>query len=166
MNVTSQEKQIQILKMLVEGNSIRSIERMTDVHRDTITRLMIRIGENCQKLIDTRLRGFHCKEIQVDEIWTFVKKKQKRLKEKERLDHTIGDQYVFVAIDANTKLIPTFTVGKRDSATTFRFIIDLYDRLKGNGRIQITSDGFKPYIEAIEQEFGADVDFAQLIKFF
>lgn len=166
MNVTPKEKQIQILKALVEGNSIRSTERMTDVHRDTIMRLLVRVGDNCKRLMDKRLRGFHCKLIQVDEIWTFVKKKQKKLKGIEQTDHTIGEQYVFVALDADTKLVPTFAVGKRDSETTLNFLIDLHDRLKGNGRIQITSDGFKPYIEAIEHTFGANIDFAQLIKIY
>ena len=165
-NITPKEKQIMILKALVEGNSIRSTERMTDVHRDTIMRLLVRVGDNCEALMDKRLRGFHCKYVEVDEIWTFVKKKQGRLTEKEKLNREIGDQYIFVALDAETKLIPSFTIGKRDSDTTLEFIVDLYNKLQGNGRIQITSDGFKPYIEAIEQEFGSDVDYTQLIKVF
>lgn len=166
MNITSVEKQIQVLNALVEGNSIRSTERMTEIHRDTIMRLLVRVGNKCQKIMDDRLCGFHCRRIQVDEIWTFVKKKEKRLTNKERLQGEFGDQYVFVALDADTKLVPNFTVGKRDAETTLEFMIDLYRRLQGNGRIQLTSDGFKPYIEAVEEIFGGEIDFAQLIKVF
>ena len=166
MNVTSKEKQIQILKLLVEGNSIRSIERITDVHRDTIIRLLVRTGDKCQEIMDKYLRDFHCNQIQVDEIWTFVRKKQKRLRGIERYDLNLGDQYVFVALDAETKLVPCFTVGKRDAGTTIKFLFALKERLNGNGRIQLTSDGYKPYTEAVEMVFGADIDFAQLIKVF
>lgn len=166
MNITSKEKQIQILNALIEGNSIRSTERMTEIHRDTIMRLLVRVGNQCQKIMDDRLCDFHCRRIQVDEIWTFVKKKEKRLTNKERLQSEFGDQYVFVALDADTKLVPNFTVGKRDAETTLEFMIDLYRRLQGNGRIQLTSDGFKPYIEAVEEAFGGEIDFAQLIKVF
>jgi len=166
MNITSKEKQIQVLNALVEGNSIRSTERMTEIHRDTIMRLLVRVGNKCQKIMDDRLCDFHCHRIQVDEIWTFVKKKEKRLTNKEKFDYTLGDQYVFVALDADSKLVPTFVVGKRNTETTLRFIFGLESRLKGNGRIQLTTDGFKSYIEAVEEAFGPDIDFAQLIKLF
>jgi len=164
MNVTPKEKQIQVLSALVEGNSIRSTERMTGVHRDTIIRLLVRIGNRCQKIMDERLRGFHCKRIQVDEIWTFVKKKEKRLTDKERINLALGDQYVFVAIDAKTRLVPAFVVGKRNAKTALAFMSDLQDRLKGNGRVQLTTDGFTSYISAVEETFGANIDYAQLIK--
>jgi len=164
MSVTSIEKQIQILKALVEGNSIRSTERMTETHRDTIMRLLVRTGQKCQRTMDDLLKGFHCERVQVDEIWTYVKKKEKKLSDKEKLQGILGDQYVFVALDADTKLIPVFAVGKRNSETTLNFIIELYHRLQGNGRIQLTSDGYKPYIEAVEEIFGNEIDFAQLIK--
>jgi len=166
MNITPKERQIQVLKALVEGNSIRSIERMTGIHRDTIMRLLVRVGDKCQKIMDTQLKNFHCRRIQADEIWTFVKKKEKRLNNAEKIQGEYGDQYVFVALDADTKLVPNFTVGKRNAYTTFKFILDLQNRLKGNGRIQLTTDGFKSYIEAIEEAFGPDIDFAQLIKIF
>ena len=164
MNTVQMERKIQILKALVEGNSIRSTERMTETHRDTITRLLVRVGNQCQRTMDNLLKDFHCEKIQVDEIWTFVKKKEKRLSYKEKSHGEFGDQYVFVALDADTKLVPAFTVGKRNSETTLNFIIELYNRLQGNGRIQLTSDGYKPYIEAIEEIFGSEIDFAQLIK--
>ena len=94
MNVTSIEKQIEVLNALIEGNSIRSTERMTKIHRDTIMRLLLRVGNICQKTMDKHLCNFHCEKIQVDEIWTFVRKKEKRLTNKEKLDSTLGDQYV------------------------------------------------------------------------
>ena len=166
MNITPKERQIQVLKALVERNSIRSIERMTGIHRDTIMRLLVRVGDKCQKIMDTQLKNFHCRRIQADEIWTFIKKKEKHLTDKERLDPTVGDQFVFVAMDADTKLISVFTVGKRNTESTFRFMIELDKKLAGNGRIQLTTDGFRPYVDVVERIFGPDVDFAQLIKFF
>jgi IS1 family transposase len=166
MNVLSQERQIQILNALVEGVSIRSTERMTQTHRDTILRLLVSVGERCQHFLDQQLRGFRSQHLQLDEIWTFVRKKERRLSELERLNPDIGDQYVFVAIDAETKLIPAFLVGKRDGHTALQFMTALYERLAVHGRIQLTTDGFGPYIEAIEQTFGADVDYAQLVKIY
>ena len=166
MNVTPKERQIQVLKALVEENSIRSIERMTGIHRDTVMRLLVRVGNYCQQIMDNKIKEFHSNRIQVDEIWTFIEKKEKRLIREERFNHNLGDQYVFVALDADTKLVPIFVVGKRTLETTFKFIFGLESKLKGNGRIQLTSDGFKTYIETIEQAFGGDIDFAQLIKMF
>jgi IS1 family transposase len=128
--------------------------------------LLVSVGEHCQRFLDERLRGFRSQHLQLDEIWTFVRKKERRLSELERLNPDIGDQYVFVAIDAETKLIPTFLVGKRDGHTALQFMTALYERLAANGHIQLTTDGFGPYIEAIEQTFGADVDYAQLVKIY
>jgi IS1 family transposase len=166
MNVLSQARQIQILNALVEGVSIRSTERMTQTHRDTIMRLLVSVGARCQRLLDERLQGFTCQHLQLDEIWTFVRKKERRLSALEQLNPEIGDQYMFVAIDAETKLIPSFLVGKRDGHTALLFMMDLYSRLTGNGRIQLTTDGFYAYLEAIEQTFGADADYAQLVKIY
>ena len=166
MNITPKEKQIQVLNALIEGCSIRSTERMTGVHRDTIMRLLVKTGDKCQKIMDKYLKGFHSRRIQVDEIWTFVKKKENRLKGEERFNENLGDQYIFVAIDADTKLVPCFTMGKRTAETTLKFIWELKEKLEGNGRVQLTSDGFNAYITAIEEAFGADIDFAQLIKVF
>jgi IS1 family transposase len=132
----------------------------------SILRLLVAVGERCQRFLDERLRGFRSQHLQLDEIWTFVRKKERRLSELKRLNPDIGDQYVFVAIDAETKLIPTFLVGKRDSQTALQFMTALFERLASNGCIQLTTDGFGPYIEAIEQTFGADVDYAQLVKIY
>ncbi len=161
MNTLSMEQKVKVISALVEGNSIRSIERMTGVHRDTIMRLMVRTGEACQELLDAKMRHLRCRLVECDEIWTFCFVKQKRLNG----DHNhaeMGDQYIFVALDAETKLVPCFCVGKRNPETTWHFIQDLQTRLAH--RIQLTTDGFRPYLLAVEDAFGADVDFSQLIK--
>jgi len=163
MNRLSVEKQALVLNALVEGNSIRSTERMTGVHRDTIMRLLTRTGDACWCIMDQTMRDLPCTTVQVDEIWTFVKKKQKRLTDKERrLRRDWGDQYIFVALDADSKLVPAFRIGKRDLATTSRFLHDLEGRLAN--RIQLTSDAFVPYVAAVEYAFASEVDFAQLLK--
>lgn len=166
MNTLSKERKIQILSGLVEGLSIRSLERMTNTHRDTIMRLMVRIGKGCQRLLEDNLKNFHSNYIEADEIWTFVRKKEKKLNETEKKSQQFGDQYVFVALDAETKLVPVFTVGKRDSGTATEFMQELKRKLKDNGRIQLTTDSLKAYLWAVELAFGKDVDFAQLIKLF
>jgi IS1 family transposase len=164
MNVLKLEKKKQVLNALIEGNSIRSTERMTGVHRDTIMRLLIKTGNTCQKILDKRARGFHSKFIQVDEIWCYVLKKEKSLTKEEKLSGLFGDQYCFVAMDAETKFVPTYQIGKRSSENAVEFISNLKDKLQDNGRIQLTSDGWKAYPDAVDLAFGGDVDFAQLIK--
>ncbi len=166
MNRLKIGKKLAVISALVEGNSIRSTERMTGVHRDTIMRLLVDVGGKCEETLEKHLKGFHSKLIQADEIWTFIRKKERRLNDQEKLNPELGDQYVFVALDAESKLIPAYAVGKRDGATTLRFMTDLQARLTGNGKIQFTTDGFKAYIDAVEQTFGADIDFAQVIKVF
>lgn len=166
MNVLKADKKLAVISALIEGNSIRSTERMTEVHRDTIMRLLINVGEKCSTILDQNLKGFHSKLIEADEIWTFVRKKERRLTDEEQLNREIGDQYVFVALDAETKLVPTFLVGKRDGETALKFMTELQSRLTGNGRIQLTTDGLRAYIDAVEQTFGADIDYAQLVKLY
>jgi len=129
MNTLSRERKIQILSALIEGNSIRSVERITSTHRDTIMRLSVRIGKGCQKLLDENLKGFHSNYLEADEIWTFVQKKERKLTLLEKCDSDIGDQYVFVVLDAESKLVPTFAVGKRTVETTRYFISELKDKL-------------------------------------
>lgn len=164
MNVVPKERQIQVLSALVEGNSIRSVERMMGTHQDTITRLLCRVGKGCARLLDEKMRDLPCRNVQVDEIWTFVRKKQRMLTVKEKKNLEIGDQYVFVALDADTRLIPLFHVGKRDGRTATQFMLDLQSRL--SNRIQLTSDAFIPYLQAVEDAFGLDVDYAQLVKLY
>ncbi len=163
MNILSVEKKVAVLSAMVEGNSIRSTERMTSVHRDTIMRLVVSVGQKCTDMMDAKLRRLPCRLIQADEIWTYVGKKEKRVGCGD--DPTeVGDQYVFVAMDSETKLIPCFRVGKRDSVTTYYFIQDLQERLKY--RVQLTTDGFRPYKDAVDETFGLDVDYAMLVKMY
>lgn len=161
MNVLKIEKKVAVLSALVEGNSIMSTERMTGVHRDTIMRLMIRTGEGCARFMDAKMRGLGCRQIQCDEIWTFVGKKEKRVNGNDNR-MLVGDQYIFVALDAETKLVPCFRVAKRNAENTWYFVQDLQARLAH--RAQLTTDGFRAYLPAVEDAFGANVDFAQLIK--
>jgi IS1 family transposase len=162
MNRLNDSKKLSAIHALVEGNSVRSTERMTGVHRDTICRLLVEVGQNCAALLDTRLRELRCEHVQCDEIWTYVGKKNRRVKADDSPE--MGDQWIFVAMDADTKLVPSFMVGKRNAATTRDFVCDLMLRL--DNRPQITTDGFRFYVDAIGRYFGSNVDFAQLIKLY
>jgi IS1 family transposase/transposase-like protein len=157
-----QDDAIRALQCLLEGCSVRSTERLTGLHRDTILSLLVLAGERSAQLLDARMRELTCKFIQCDEIWTFCFKKQRRVRKDDAAE--VGDQWVFVAIDAETKLIPSFVVGKRSKGTTDILINDLAQRL--TNRVQITTDGFRFYVSAIENSFGADIDFAQLVKLY
>jgi len=167
MNLLKPEKQLAVISTLVEGNSIRSTERLTGVHRDTIMRLLVRVGEHCQEIMSQTMRNLSLRSLQVDELWTFVQKKQARLSFEERFTREQGDMYCFVGIDATTKLIPHFDVGKRDMVTTYRFMDALKARLAEGVRFQLTTDGFVPYIGAVEHAWGSDApDFGQLVKLY
>jgi IS1 family transposase len=161
MNTLAQDKKLTILNAMIEGNSIRSTERMTGVHRDTIMRLAARTGEQCRDFLDMRIRNVRAERVQADEIWTYVFKKQARLVAGAD-DPEFGDQYVFVGMDADTKLVISHLVGKRGASSTYYFMRDMRERVVG--RIQLTTDGFKPYRPAVEDTFGGDVDYAQLVK--
>lgn len=161
MNVLPIEKQIQIVSALVEGNSIRSTARMVGVEHKTVMRVLLRVGKRCETILDERMRSLSCKIVQLDEIWTYVAKHERFVRPDENRIQ-VGDQYVFVAMDSETKLIPAFRVGKRNAETTWNFVQDLEQRL--SVRAQITTDGFRPYVAAIEDAFGANVDYAMLIK--
>ncbi len=158
----SEEKAVLAARLLLEGNSIRSTERITNLDRNTIMRMLVLAGNRCLELMDSRMRDLHCQHIQSDEIWTFVGKKQRQVRKDD--SEELGDAWVFVAIDAETKLIPAFTVGKRSAATTNAFVGDLAHRLAN--RVQLTTDGFRFYIDAVEKHFGADVDFGQIVKLY
>ena len=125
-------------------------------------RLRTLAGRKAQKLMDEKMKGLPCWLVQADEIWTYVNKKQKQLKASDPYEY--GDQYVFVAIDAETKLVPSFTIGKRDGDTALHFMLDLAERV--SGRIQLSTDAFLPYLEATEDAFGSDIDYAQVIKLY
>jgi IS1 family transposase len=160
-NVLKLDKQVAVISGLVEGMSVRSIERVTGVHRDTILRLMVRVADSAATFASAKLQKLTCERVEVDEIWAYVAKKQKNVDiEDDR--RMVGDQYTFVALDPQTKLIPCWRVGKRTADTTWAFMFDLRSRL--TGRVQISTDGFEPYTRAIEAAFGCDVDYAQVVK--
>jgi len=160
-NVLRRDKQVAALSLLLEGSSVRSAERITGVHRDTILRLMVRVGEACGRFSSETLVDLSCKRIEVDEIWAFVAKKNKNVDESDEWAK-VGDQYTFVTLDPETKLIPCYLVGKRTAYTTMQFIDDLPARL--GRRVQIFSDAFPAYYHAIATAFDKDVDYASVIK--
>jgi IS1 family transposase len=157
------EKKVAVVSALAEGSSIRSIERMTGVNRNTIMSLGIRVGNGCTELSDILLRDLPCERIQMDEIWGFIGKKQANLR---RTDDPrfMGDVWTFVAIDADTKLVPCYAVGKRDAYTTRNFVADLASRVKN--RVQVSSDALGTYREAVNRGFGCEVDYGQILKVF
>ena len=159
-NVLNTDKQIAIIAALSEGSSMRSIERMTGVHRDTIMRLGVKVGQGCTTLMDEKMRDLSCKRLEMDEIWGFIGKKEKHVQMEDGPD--VGSVWTFCAIDADTKLVPAFRVGKRDAATANAFVKDIASRMRT--RVQISTDALKAYVNAIEGAFGADVDYGQIIK--
>ena len=161
-NILKTEKQIAVIAALAEGSSIRSIERITGINRNTIMNLGVRIGQGCAKLLDAKMRDLTCENLQFDELWGFIGKKERHVNQFD--DATKGDVWTFVALDADTKLIPSFRVGKRTAVNTQAFVADVASRIKN--RPQISTDGFEKYIEGIELAFGSEVDYAQIIKTF
>jgi IS1 family transposase len=159
-NVLGFDKQVAIVSALAEGSSIRAIERMTGVHRDTVMRLGVRVGEGCAAILDEKMRGLSCRHLQFDEIWGFIGKKERHLRPDDNPE--LGDVWTFCAIDSDTKIVPSFKVGKRNGATANAFVADVAMRMAN--RVQISSDALKEYVDAIELSFGSDVDFAQIIK--
>ena len=156
------DKATAILKLMVEGMSVRSIERITGVHRDTIMRLLLLAGERSQQLMDSKMRNLRTRYVQVDEIWCYVGKKRKQVRKGDSPE--LGDQWVYVALDAESKLVPSFRIGKRVRPDTEAFLWDLYHRFEN--RVQLTTDGLNHYTVSVPECFGTDVDFAQLTKMF
>jgi len=162
MNKLSRDARAQILGMMVEGVSIRAISRMTGASKNTVVKLLEDAGEAFSDYQDRTMRTLTCKRLQVDEIWAFVYAKAKNVETAKAAPEGAGDCWTWMAIDADTKLIPSFYIGARDAYAAQAFIGDLAGRLAN--RVQLTSDGHKPYLEAVEQSFGADIDYAILIK--
>jgi len=160
MNILPVEKQVQIINGLIEGCSMRATARMVGVERNTVTRTLLKIGERCAALLDAKIRRVPARRVQVDEIWTYIFKKQALITDDDPPER--GDQYVFIGMDADTKLVISHLIGKRDAATAFYMISDLKERLAY--RVQLTTDGFRPYLSAVEDNFGADIDYAMLVK--
>ena len=159
MNKLNKEKRIQIVNALVEGNSIRATARMCDVAFNTVLKLVPEIGKACAEYQDTVFRNLPCKRIQCDEIWSFCYAKEKNVPNEMKGRFGCGDIWTWVAIDADTKLVPSWLVGKRDAGYAFEFINDLAGRLAN--RVQLTTDGHRPYLTAVEDTFGSDIDYAQ-----
>ena len=159
MNRLPRNKQIQVVSALVEGNSIRATVRMTGVAKNTVIKLLVDIGAACEAYQVEKLVNLPCKRIQCDEIWSFVGAKQKQVNAGA---HGVGDVWTWTAICADTKLVPSWLVGDRGLDTAKRFVSDLAGRLAS--RVQVTSDGHKCYVDAVEGAFGSEVDFAQLVK--
>jgi IS1 family transposase len=164
MNQLSQEKRIRVLAVLVEGNSIRSTVRITGVAKNTVVKLLRDIGTACQEYHDKVVADLPCKRIQVDEIWSFCYAKEKNVPREHRGELGYGDVWTWVALDAETKLIPSWLVGGRDAGWATAFLQDLASRLRH--RVQLTSDGHRAYLNAVEDAFGCDIDYATLIKLY
>jgi len=164
MNKLSIEKQKQVIMALVEGNSIRATCRMTGIAKGTVIKLLVDVGKACAEYQDKVLRDLSCKRIQCDEIWSFCYAKDKNVPEDKKNKFGYGDVWTFTALCADTKLVPSWYIGERNAHDATIFMKDLASRLKN--RVQLTTDGHKMYLNAMEDAFGNDVDFSQLVKFY
>src|SRR3712207_79834 len=164
MNKFPTEHRVQILGMMVEGMSIRAIARLTGASKNTIVKFLRDAGEAFSAYQDRVLRDLPCKRVQVDEIWSFLYAKQKNVEGAKAPPEQAGDIWTWTAICADTKLAVTWLLGNRDGETAKAFVTDLASRLRG--RVQLTSDGHKPYLDAVEEAFGSEVDYAMLVKLY
>ncbi|MFO1129156.1 MAG: IS1 family transposase [Rhodospirillales bacterium] len=164
MNKLAPEKRIQILHMLVEGSSMRAASRVADVSINTVTKLLIDAGKACAAYHDERVRNVAARRVQVDEIWSFCYAKARNVKTAKAAPEAAGDVWTWTAIDADSKLMIGWLVGGRDGEYAREFMCDVRDRLAN--RVQLTSDGHKAYLDAVEEAFGDDVDYAMLEKLF
>jgi IS1 family transposase/lambda repressor-like predicted transcriptional regulator len=164
MNKLPLAKRVQILSMLCEGSSMRSISRVADVSINTVTKLLVDAGETCLTMHDELVRDVKATRIQCDEIWSFTYAKQKNVDAAEGAPEWAGDTWTWTAIEADTKLIVSYFVGDRSGQSAMALMDDLRMRLAN--RVQLTTDGHKAYLEAVEGAFGDDVDFAQLVKLY
>ena len=164
MNKLSAQKRTQIIASLVEGNSIRATCRMTGAAKGTVLKLLTDVGKACSEYQDKILKDLPCKRIQCDEIWSFCYAKGKNVPDDKKGEFGYGDIYTWTALCADTKLVPSWYIGKRDAQSAMVFMNDLARRLKN--RVQLTTDGHKAYLEAVESTFGADIDYSQLIKLY
>jgi IS1 family transposase len=164
MNKLDRKARARILHLLCEGSSIRAITRLTGASKNTVIKLVIDAGKAASWYQDRVFRNLTCKRVQVDEIWNFVYAKQKNVPTAKTAQVDAGDVWTWTAIDADTKLMPSWFVGGRDSDSAIIFMDDLASRLAD--RIQLTSDGHKAYLEAVEGAFGVDIDYAILVKIY
>ncbi len=164
MNTLNKTKRAQLISVLVEGNSLRATARICDVAFNTVLKFVPEIGQACAEYQDKVFHNLTCKRIQCDEIWSFCYAKQKNVPQDKQGIFGYGDVWTWVAMDAETKLVPSFMVGNRDAQTAKMFIDDLASRLAN--RVQLTTDGYKVYLEAVEGAFGCEVDYAMLVKMY
>lgn len=164
MNKLDNKRRTQIISALVEGCSIRATSRMVGVSKDTVMKLLVDIGTVCANYQDEAFRNLSCKRLQADEIWSFCHAKAKNVPEEKRGMLGYGDVWTWTAICADTKLVPCWHIGKRDARAAYEFINDLASRLAH--RVQLTTDGHKPYLEAVEGAFGCEIDYATLVKIY
>lgn len=164
MNQLSIERRVQVVKALVEGSSIRATARMSGVAINTVMKLLIDLGSACLDFHDEVMTDLPCTRLQCDEVWSFVYAKAKNVPEPYKGEFGYGDVWTWTAICADTKLVPAWRVGGRDGGEAYEFMVDLASRLKN--RVQLTTDGLKAYLQAVEDAFGSDIDYAMLIKLY
>jgi len=164
MNKLPIEKRVQILQMLCEGASMRSISRIADVSINTVTKLLVDAGKACSTYQDKTLRNLPSKRVQCDEVWSFCYAKEKNVPEDKRNQFGYGDVWTWTALDADTKLIISWLVADRGAKAAMEFMSDLAERLRN--KVQLTTDGHKVYLNAVENAFGTDVDYAMLVKLY
>jgi IS1 family transposase len=164
MNRLSTDQRVRIISALVEGNSIRATCRMTGVSKNTVTKLLVDIGIVCSIYQDRMMRDLACERIQCDEIWAFCYAKQKNVPQDKQGQSGYGDVWTWVALDADTKLVPSFRVGGRDAIDAHAFMTDLAKRLRH--RVQLTTDGLNTYLIAVRDAFENDIDYAQLVRLY
>lgn len=164
MNKLNIQKRCQIISLLLEGNSMRAVSRLVGCSINTVTKLLVDVGSACSDYLDKTMVNLPCKKIQCDEIWSFCYSKQKNVAPEHEGQLGFGDVYTWTSICAETKLVPSFLIGKRDSEYAYLFIDDLAKRF--SSRIQLTTDGHRPYIEAVEDAFKGNIDYAMLVKIY
>lgn len=164
MNRMDTARRAQVVRCLIEGNSVNSTVRMTGVAKNTILKLLAELGVVCSDFLNRSMQNLTCQRLQADEVWSFCYCKQRHLTPKIATEHVAGDVWIWAAIDADTKLIPCWLLGKRDAGCATEFIQDLARRLAN--RVQLTTDGLKVYVNAIYDAFGEDVDYSVLHKIY
>lgn len=164
MNTLPLNKKIQIINLLVEGNSLRATSRICDVSINTVSKLLVDVGRACEKFHDEKVKGLKSERVQADEIWSFVYAKEKNASDEMKEAGTAGDVWTWTAIDADSKLIVSWYVGNRDADSAHDFMNDVASRL--SNRVQLTTDGHHAYLEAVDDSFHLDIDYAQLVKIY
>jgi transposase-like protein/IS1 family transposase len=159
-----QERIALVMQLLVEGNSLRSTERIFGLDINTVMKVLVKVGEKCERVMANRVRNVSVRDVECDEIWAFVGKKEGHKTPEEQKDESTGDAYCYIGLERHSKLVLNFALGRRNQSTTDAFVEGLRDAIRPTGNFQITTDGFAPYKSAITTTLGHRVDFAQLIK--